>query len=64
MAGQGFAAAAHGGWFLVGDVMADTNGLKTVYDSLGNESGDHLVELAARMVGGAIRTEDLVPFVG
>ena len=45
-------------------VMADVNGLKTVNDTLGHEAGDNLIRLAARLILGAFRAEDIVARIG
>jgi diguanylate cyclase (GGDEF)-like protein/PAS domain S-box-containing protein len=45
-------------------VMADVNGLKTVNDTLGHEEGDNLIRLAARLILGAFRAEDIVARIG
>ncbi len=44
--------------------MADVNGLKTVNDTLGHEAGDQLIRLAARIILGAFRAEDIVARIG
>jgi diguanylate cyclase (GGDEF)-like protein len=45
-------------------VMADINGLKTVNDTLGHEEGDNLIRLAARLILGAFRAEEIVARIG
>ncbi len=55
---------AHGRMFPISVVMADVNGLKTVNDTLGHEAGDHLIRLAARILLGAFRAEDIVARIG
>ncbi|MFZ2197897.1 MAG: diguanylate cyclase, partial [Thermodesulfovibrionales bacterium] len=45
-------------------VMADVNGLKTVNDTLGHEAGDNLIRMAARIILGAFRAEDIVARIG
>jgi diguanylate cyclase (GGDEF)-like protein/PAS domain S-box-containing protein len=45
-------------------VMADVNGLKTVNDTLGHDAGDNLIQLAARIILGTFRAEDIVARVG
>ena len=45
-------------------VMADVNDLKTVNDTLGHEAGDNLIQLAARIILGAFRAEDIVARIG
>ncbi len=55
---------AHGRMFPVSIVMADVNGLKTVNDTLGHEAGDNLIRLAARIILGAFRAEDIVARIG
>ena len=50
--------------FPVSIVMADVNGLKTVNDTLGHEAGDNLIRLAARIILGAFRAEDIVARIG
>ena len=45
-------------------VMADINGLKAVNDSQGHEAGDNLIRLAARLILGAFRAEDIVARIG
>jgi diguanylate cyclase (GGDEF)-like protein/PAS domain S-box-containing protein len=55
---------AHGGMFPLSIVMADVNGLKTVNDTLGHDAGDNLIRLAARIILGAFRGEDIVARIG
>jgi diguanylate cyclase (GGDEF)-like protein/PAS domain S-box-containing protein len=55
---------AHGRMFPLSIVMADVNGLKTVNDTLGHEAGDNLIRLAARIILGAFRAEDIVARIG
>ena len=55
---------AHGRMFPMSIVMADVNGLKTVNDTLGHEAGDNLIRLAARIILGAFRAEDIVARIG
>ncbi|GFE56238.1 sensor domain-containing diguanylate cyclase [Geobacter sp. AOG1] len=55
---------AHGRMFPASIVMADVNGLKTVNDTLGHEAGDNLIRLAARLILGAFRAEDIVARIG
>ena len=55
---------AHGRMFPMSVVMADVNGLKTVNDTLGHEAGDTLIRLAARIILGAFRAEDIVARIG
>ncbi|RQW77970.1 MAG: GGDEF domain-containing protein, partial [Geobacter sp.] len=55
---------AHGRMFPMSIVMADINDLKTVNDTLGHEAGDSLILLAARIILGAFRTEDIVARIG
>jgi diguanylate cyclase (GGDEF)-like protein len=45
-------------------VMADVNGLKTVNDTQGHEAGDNLLRMAARIILGAFRDEDIVARIG
>lgn len=45
-------------------VMADVNGLKTINDTLGHEAGDDLIRLAARIIHGVFRAEDIVARIG
>jgi len=45
-------------------VMADVNGLKTVNDTQGHEAGDNLLRMAARIMLGAFRAEDIVARIG
>ena len=54
----------HGRKFPVSIVMADVNGLKTVNDTLGHEAGDSLIQLAARIIQGGFRAEDVVARIG
>jgi len=55
---------AHSRMFPVSIVMADVNGLKTVNDTMGHAAGDRLVRLAARIILGAFRAEDIVARIG
>lgn len=55
---------AHGRMFPLSIVIADVNGLKTVNDTLGHEAGDSLIRLAARIILGAFRAEDIVARIG
>jgi diguanylate cyclase (GGDEF)-like protein len=55
---------AHSRMFPMSVVMADINGLKTVNDTLGHEAGDNLIRLAARIILGAFRAEDIVARFG
>jgi diguanylate cyclase (GGDEF)-like protein/PAS domain S-box-containing protein len=55
---------AHGRMFPMSIVMADVNGLKKVNDSLGHEAGDDLIRMAARIILGAFRGEDIVARIG
>ena len=55
---------AHGKMFPLSIVMADVNGLKTVNDTLGHEAGDNLIRMAARIILGAFRAEDIVARIG
>jgi diguanylate cyclase (GGDEF)-like protein/PAS domain S-box-containing protein len=55
---------AQSGMFPMCIVMADVNGLKTVNDTLGHEAGDDLIRLAARLILGAFRAEDIVARIG
>jgi diguanylate cyclase (GGDEF)-like protein/PAS domain S-box-containing protein len=50
--------------FPVSIVMADVNGLKTVNDTRGHAAGDTLIRLAARIILGAFRAEDIVARIG
>jgi diguanylate cyclase (GGDEF)-like protein len=50
--------------FPISIVMADVNGLKTVNDTLGHEAGDELIRLAARLILGAFRAEEIVARIG
>jgi diguanylate cyclase (GGDEF)-like protein/PAS domain S-box-containing protein len=52
------------GKFPVSVVMADVNGLKTVNDTQGHEAGDHLIQVAARVILRAFRAEDIVARIG
>jgi diguanylate cyclase (GGDEF)-like protein len=45
-------------------VMADVNGLKTVNDTQGHEAGDNLIRMAAKIILGAFRAEDIVARIG
>jgi diguanylate cyclase (GGDEF)-like protein len=53
-----------GNMFPLSIVMADVNGLKTVNDTLGHEAGDNLLRMAARIILGAFRAEDIVARIG
>ena len=55
---------AHGRMFPMSVVMADINGLKTVNDTLGHEAGDNLIRLAARLIMGAFRADEIVARIG
>jgi diguanylate cyclase (GGDEF)-like protein/PAS domain S-box-containing protein len=55
---------AHGSTFPLSIVMADVNGLKTINDTLGHEAGDNLIQLAAWIILGVFRTEDIVARIG
>jgi len=55
---------AHGRKFPLSIVMADVNGLKTVNDTQGHEAGDKLLRMAARIILGAFRVEDIVARIG
>jgi diguanylate cyclase (GGDEF)-like protein/PAS domain S-box-containing protein len=55
---------AHSRMFPMSVVMADVNGLKIVNDTMGHAAGDHLIQLAARIILGAFRTEDIVARIG
>ncbi len=55
---------AHSRMFPMSVVMADINGLKTVNDTQGHEAGDTLIKLAARIIHGAFRAEDIVARIG
>ena len=55
---------AQGRMFPMSIVMADVNGLKTVNDTLGHEAGDNLIRMAARIILGAFRAEDIVARIG
>lgn len=55
---------AHGRMFPISIVMSDVNGLKKVNDTLGHDAGDRLIQLAARIIQGAFRTEDIVVRIG
>jgi len=50
--------------FPISIVTADVNGLKAVNDTLGHEAGDNLIRLAARLILGAFRAEDIVARIG
>ncbi|PKN16459.1 MAG: hypothetical protein CVU66_00865 [Deltaproteobacteria bacterium HGW-Deltaproteobacteria-23] len=45
-------------------VIADVNNLKTVNDALGHEAGDDLIRLAAGVLFGVFRCEDIVARIG
>lgn len=45
-------------------VTADLNNLKTVNDTLGHEAGDDLIRLAAGILFGVFRSEDIVARIG
>jgi diguanylate cyclase (GGDEF)-like protein/PAS domain S-box-containing protein len=53
-----------GQMFPLSIVMADVNGLKTINDTLGHEAGDNLIRMAARIILGAFRAEDIVARIG
>jgi len=55
---------AQNGMFPLSIVMADVNGLKTVNDTMGHEAGDNLIRLAAQLILGAFRAEDVVARIG
>jgi diguanylate cyclase (GGDEF)-like protein len=55
---------AHSRMYPMSIVMADINGLKTVNDTLGHEAGDNLIRLAARLILGAFRAEEIVARIG
>lgn len=55
---------AHSRMFPLSIVMADVNGLKTVNDALGHDAGDKLIQLAARIILRAFRSEDIVARIG
>ena len=55
---------ALGRTFPISIVMADVNGLKTINDTQGHEAGDNLLRLAARLILGAFRAEDIVARIG
>lgn len=55
---------ARGRNFPLSIVIADVNGLKTVNDSQGHEAGDNLLRVAARIILGAFRGEDVVVRLG
>jgi diguanylate cyclase (GGDEF)-like protein len=48
---------APGRTFPTSIVMADINGLKAANDTLGHETGDHMIRLAARIILEAFRAE-------
>ncbi|MBI5103266.1 MAG: diguanylate cyclase [Nitrospirae bacterium] len=58
------ARLAHGRMFPISIVMADINGLKPVNDVQGHEAGDNLIRMAARIILGAFRAEDIVARIG
>jgi diguanylate cyclase (GGDEF)-like protein/PAS domain S-box-containing protein len=55
---------AHSRMFPLSIVMADVNGLKKVNDALGHDAGDKLIQLAARIILRAFRSEDIVARIG
>lgn len=55
---------SHGRMFPMSIVMADVNNLKTVNDTLGHEAGDNLIRLAAQILLGAFRADDIVARIG
>ena len=55
---------SHGRLFPLSIVMTDVNGLKTVNDTLGHPAGDKLIQLAARVILEAFRSEDIVARIG
>ncbi|GAC1466825.1 MAG: hypothetical protein PVSMB11_02350 [Desulfuromonadaceae bacterium] len=54
----------HSRMFPMSIVMADVNGLKPVNDTMGHAAGDNLIRLAARIILGAFRAEDIVARIG
>ncbi len=62
--GEEMERLAHSRMFPLSIVMADINGLKSVNDKLGHEAGDLLIRLAARIIQGAFRAEDIVARLG
>jgi diguanylate cyclase (GGDEF)-like protein len=58
------ARLSHGRMFPISVVMADVNDLKTVNDTLGHTAGDNLIRMAARIILGAFRAEDIVARIG
>ena len=59
-----FEQASRGGGFPVSVIMADLDGLKVVNDSRGHAAGDHLIKVAADLLGKSLRPEDLVARIG
>ncbi|NTV15234.1 MAG: GGDEF domain-containing protein [Desulfobulbaceae bacterium] len=55
---------ARGRMFPLSILMADINGLKKTNDTLGHEAGDSLIRLAAQIILGAFRSEDIVARIG
>ncbi len=55
---------SHGRLFPLSIVMADVNDLKKINDTLGHPAGDKLIQLAARVIREAFRSEDIVARIG
>jgi diguanylate cyclase (GGDEF)-like protein/PAS domain S-box-containing protein len=55
---------SHGRMFPISIVMADVNGLKSVNDTKGHSEGDNLIRLAAKIILGAFRADDIVARIG
>ncbi|MDD4588273.1 MAG: PAS domain S-box protein, partial [Heliobacteriaceae bacterium] len=48
----------------IGLIVCDLDGLKFVNDTLGHESGDSLIEVAARLIKQCVRVSDMVARIG
>jgi diguanylate cyclase (GGDEF)-like protein/PAS domain S-box-containing protein len=55
---------SRGRMFPLSIVIADLNNLKAVNDALGHEAGDNLIRLAAGILHGVFRCEDIVARIG
>jgi len=55
---------AGGRCFPISIIVVDLNGLKEVNDSRGHEAGDQLIKLAAAVLKGAFRGDDVVARIG
>jgi diguanylate cyclase (GGDEF)-like protein/PAS domain S-box-containing protein len=59
-----FERASNGRNYPISLIMADLDGLKVVNDSRGHAAGDHLIKVAADLLRGAFRPNDLVARIG